>query len=262
MASVRSLAGGAALAWLALIWLAQAGGARAAPEEIQVYMDDMDKPGHFGLDLHNNYVFDGPRPDPAFPGALPSGRTYRFTPEFSYGITPNLEGGLYILSTIAPDGSVLIGGEKLRLKFIAPRPEAQAWYWGLNLEIGKVDHQYDQNPWNAELKGIWGYNGKRWIVAVNPNIDWTFSNRVHAPPTLEIDTKVAYRLAKDFAVGVESYDEAGELKALGGPGTAHNLYGTLDTSVRGWDLNLGLGWGLTRASDGLVAKAIVSVPFP
>jgi hypothetical protein len=247
---------------LSLAGLAVAGAARSAPEEIQVYMDDMDQPGHFGLDLHNNYVFQGPKVDPAYPGMLPSQDTYRFTPEFSYGITPNLEGGLYILSTVAPDGSVLVGGEKLRLKFIAPHPQDQAWYWGLNLEIGKVAHAYDPNPWNGELKGILGYRAKRWVLAINPNIDWTFSNRVHAPPTIEIDTKVSYKLAKDFAVGVESYDEIGELAALGGAGQMHNLYGAVDTSLRGWDLNLGVGWGLTRDSDGLVAKAIVSVPFP
>jgi hypothetical protein len=32
--------------------------------------------------------------------------------------------------------------------------------------------------------------------------------------------------------------------------------------VRGFDLNIGLGWRLTGASDGLVATAIVGVPFP
>jgi hypothetical protein len=245
---------------LALVGLSLAGAARAAPEEIQVYMDEMDEPGHFGLDLHNNYVFDGAK-QPDYSGGLISRHAYRFTPEFSYGITPNLEGGFYILSTVAPDGSVLIGGEKLRLKFIAPRPQDQHWYWGLNLEVGKVSHAYDPNPWNGELKGILGYHDDHWVLAINPNIDWSFSNRVHAPPTTEIDTKVGYKLSKDLTLGVESYDEAGEIRAFGRGPTAHNLYGVVDTSIRGWDLNFGLGWGLTSVSDGLVAKAIIGVPF-
>jgi hypothetical protein len=33
-----------------------------APEEIQVYIDDMTTPGHFGLDVHNNFVFSAYRP--------------------------------------------------------------------------------------------------------------------------------------------------------------------------------------------------------
>src|SRR5215469_15116177 len=30
--------------------------AHAAPEEIQVYVDDLTPPGRFGMDVHNNYV--------------------------------------------------------------------------------------------------------------------------------------------------------------------------------------------------------------
>jgi hypothetical protein len=41
----------------ALGFLAAGHHAAAAPEEIQVYEDDMDKPGQFGLDVHNNYVW-------------------------------------------------------------------------------------------------------------------------------------------------------------------------------------------------------------
>ena len=77
--------------------------ARAAPEEIQVYMDEMSKQGEFGLDVHNNYVTQGPA-EADYPGGLPSLHTYRVTPEFAYGITDNLEGGLYILSALNPHG--------------------------------------------------------------------------------------------------------------------------------------------------------------
>ena len=35
----------------------------AASEEIQVYLDDLTKPGHFGADIHNNVTLSGsPRP--------------------------------------------------------------------------------------------------------------------------------------------------------------------------------------------------------
>ncbi len=37
--------------------------AAAAPEEIQVYMDEMSDPGQFGLDIHNNYVLTGDKTD-------------------------------------------------------------------------------------------------------------------------------------------------------------------------------------------------------
>ena len=33
----------------------------AAPEEIQVYIDDVNAPGEFGLEMHVNYVLEGLR---------------------------------------------------------------------------------------------------------------------------------------------------------------------------------------------------------
>ena len=72
--------------------LALAGLARAADEEIQVYMDEMNKPGQFGLYIHNNYTLSGSTV-PDDPGAQIDAHRYRMTPEFSYGLTPNIELG-------------------------------------------------------------------------------------------------------------------------------------------------------------------------
>ena len=41
--------------------------ALAAPEEIQVYMDEMSEPGHIGLDIHNSYGATGDK-TPAYAG--------------------------------------------------------------------------------------------------------------------------------------------------------------------------------------------------
>lgn len=254
---------------LALIWTAvlalgavSAGSARAAPEEIQVYMDEMNKPGEFGLDVHNNYVFEG-RAAPGYPGEQPPRRVYRLTPEFSYGLTPNLELGAYVLSTAGPDGSYRIDGEKLRLKFIAPKTAGQDSWWGLNFEIGKVQRLLDQNPWNAELKAIYGLRRGRWTLAGNTNLDWVVSGPARGTPTLEQDFKVSYAVREHLALGVETYDDLGDTKRLGRwNDLSHVVYATADTSWRDWDLNLGLGRGLTRGSeDRWVLKAIVGVPL-
>ena len=53
----------------------------AAPEEIQVYLDDVTEPGHFGTDLHNNFVISGSSA-PDHEGAIAPRHVYRFTPEF------------------------------------------------------------------------------------------------------------------------------------------------------------------------------------
>jgi hypothetical protein len=246
---------------VATLLLATTGAALAAPEEIQVYMNEMNKPGEFGLDIHNNYVLAGTR-EADYPGAQVSRHALRVTPEFSYGLTPEFELGAYVLSSRDADGNLHSDGEKLRIKFIAAQAEGQALFYGANLELGRVATRQDQNPWNGELKGILGYRGKRWTIATNANIDFKVSGPVSNPATLEMDTKLAWDTGRGYQIGLESYNGVGQLRHLGNLGQQEQtLYAVVDTSVRGWDLNLGVGRGYAAATDRWVLKAIVSVPF-
>lgn len=235
--------------------------ALAAPEEIQVYMDEMNTPREVGLDIHSSYVFSGNRV-PDYPGAQAPRHVFRVTPEFSYGLTPELELGAYVLSSRDSRGNSAIDGQKLRLKFIAPRDPGQAYFVGANLEIGRVEHRIDENPWNGELKGIFGYRTGRWELAVNPNVDWKISGPAPSPATLDVDFRIAYRTDQGHQIGIESYNELGEIRRLGHLNQhSQTLFAVIDTSIHGWDINLGLGRGLTSASDRLLLKLIVSVPF-
>jgi hypothetical protein len=237
-----------------------AGAASAAPEEIQVYMNEMNQPGEFGLDVHTNYVVSGAR-EPDYAGAQLSRHALRVTPEFSYGLTDSLELGAYLLGARDAGGHTTLGGEKLRLKFI-PTPPDSPWFYGANLELGRVVHRYDENPWNGELKGILGYKGARWTAALNVNIDFKVSGPVPAPTTVELAGKLGYSIADGAQIGIESYNELGQLRRLGSPAPkARITYAVLDTSVQGWDLNLGVGRGNKAAGDRWVLKAIIGVPF-
>jgi hypothetical protein len=237
--------------------------AAAAPEEIQVYEDDLDKPGQFGLDVHVNDVFQNDAP-PDYPGEQPSLHRLRVTPEFSYGWTPNLELGLYLpLATLQGD-RFDVGGSKVRIKFIAPKPATQAWYWGANFEIGYQDHLLDINPWNAELKGIVGWRGGPWDVAFNTNLDWAVAgpDRSPANTTVQFATKVSYKVVPNWAVGVESYDGVGSFQRFPQvDGAGHSIYATVDTSFGLWDLNLGIGRGYSGEPDQWILKFIVGVPI-
>src|SRR5579863_8539733 len=50
-----------------LVALLMSAPAQAAPEEIQVYLDDLVGTGNFGMDVHNNYVVSGSE-TPDYPG--------------------------------------------------------------------------------------------------------------------------------------------------------------------------------------------------
>jgi hypothetical protein len=237
-----------------------AGAAIAAPEEIQVYMNEMSQPGEFGLDVHTNYVVSG-APGPEYAGAQLSRHALRVTPEFSYGLTRSLELGAYILGSRDADGHLDIGGEKLRIKFIPTAPGSPLFY-GANLELGRVGHRFDENPWNGELKGILGYKGARWTAALNANFDFKVSGQASAPTTLELASKLAYAVSDGTQVGIESYNGLGQVRRIDNPARqAHTTYAVIDTAVHGWDLNLGVGRGNKAASDRWVLKAIIGVPF-
>ena len=231
------------LQWPLLAGLMLGNPAWAAPEEIQVYMDEMGDKGEFGLDVHLNYVRSGSAV-PDYPGAQAPRHVFRVTPEFSYGLTPNLELGLYVLTSRDTNGNSTVDGQKLRLKYIAPKAADQAYFVGANREIGRVDFRLNENPWNGELKGIFGYRVDRWTLALNTNIGFKIAGPVDSPPTWSLATKVAYKTDRDFQIGFESYNELGELNRLGNTDLnqlSQTLYAVVDAGIKGWDINFGVG---------------------
>ena len=252
--------GGRAHGVLLLLLLAAAPAALGAAEEIQVYTDDATAPGQFGLDVHNNVALSGL--DAAeYPGARVANHVYRMTPEFYYGLAPGLELGAYFLFARDGDGGAHADGVKMRLKYIAPHVVTQGMYWGANLEVGKSDRAVAEQPWNYEIKGLWGLRRGAWLVAANLDVDGSLSTR-GGPAGLGIDFKVARDVGNDTHVGLETYSELGELSAPGSLASrSHYVYAVADHGFRGFDLEVGLGRGLTNASDPWILKAIVGLQF-
>lgn len=253
---------GKARALAALLLLSASSAARAAPEEIQVYLDDLVGSGKFGTDVHNNYVVSGDS-TPPYPGGEAPYHVYRLTPEFYYGLSDTLELGLYVLTTRQPGRNPTYDGSKLRVKFIAPHDETQGAFWGANLEIGDTSLRVSPQPWGTELKGIYGYRWSRWLFAANLNLDWTSSRAFGGPVSLDVDTKLAYTTDAGYQLGFESYNELGEAANLGHLNqNSETLYAVVDTDLgKGMDLNAGIGRGLTTASDRWVIKFILGFHY-
>jgi hypothetical protein len=66
--------------------------ALAQTDEIQVYDAEINDPGQFSLQLHNNYTPIG-RQSPNFPGGIVPNHTLNGVPEWAYGIVDWLELG-------------------------------------------------------------------------------------------------------------------------------------------------------------------------
>ena len=236
-------------------------GALAVPDEIQVYTDDLDDPGRFGLELHVNYALNGAK-EPAYPGEMLSNHRLQVTPEFSYGLSKTLEAGLYLPAAMSSDGSLYGNGLRLRLKFVAPHEQDARFFCGLNVEIGSSARRVSDSRTGLELRPIIGYHDERWLVSFNPILDTDLSSGVSNAPKFEPALKVRRKVSQNVSAGLEYYGEYGAAHdLLPANERAHYLYAVTDVDLKDHELNLGLGHGRGPGSDQWVAKAIIAFPF-
>ena len=236
-------------------------GASAAPDEIQVYTEEMDEPGEFGLELHVNYALKGAK-EPGYAGEMPSHHMLQITPEFSYGVTKTLEAGLYLPLAISPDGNAYGNGLRFRLKYIAPREEGELFFWGLNTEVGYSARRASESYWGMELRPIVGYRTENWLLSFNPILNMDLSSNVSREPQFEPALKLTRKAAEGVQAGLEYYGEYGPLHhRLTASERGHYLYGVVDIEKKDIDINFGIGRGFDNAADTWVAKAIIAFPF-
>lgn len=236
-------------------------GAIAAPDEIQVYTEEMDDPGEFGQELHVNYAIKGAK-EASYQGEMPSHHMLQVTPEFSYGVTKTLEAGLYLPVALSPDGNLYNNGLRLRLKYIAPHEEGRYLFWGLNTEVGYSVRRVSESYWGMELRPIIGYRSEDWLVSFNPILNLDLSNNVSREPQFEPALKVTRKLLEGVNAGFEYYGEYGPIHHhLPSNERGHYLYAVTDIEKKDFDINFGIGHGFENASDTWVAKAIIAFPF-
>ena len=232
----------------------------AAPEEIQVYTDDVNAPGEFGLEMHVNYVLEGLRV-PGYAGQLPTNHVLQVTPEFSYGFAKNWDAGLYLLSARASDGNLYANGGKLRVKYVAPANGAL--FWGINMEVGRTSKRVTESNTNIELRPIIGWRNDKWLVAFNPIIGAAVSGGVSREPSFSPAIKVARTVSEGVQVGFEHYADLGGIHHIPAFNQQdHTFYGVVDVEKKGFDINFGIGRATTGGTaDKWVAKMIIGIPF-
>lgn len=233
----------------------------AAPDEIEVYTDEISRPGQYGLELHMNHSVQGLK-TPAYPGQTPSQHLTQITPELYYGLTGTLEAGLYLPVATDPQGNTSLNGVRARLKYIAPREAGDALFWGLNGEIGRAALRRSESGGVAELRPIIGYRGGAWLTSFNPILNMKLDNRYSHIPAFEPSVKLTHSVGNDLHAGAEYYGEYGPINSfVPANQRSHTLYGVIDMERPSYDLNLGIGRGYVNATDRWMLKAVATVPF-
>jgi hypothetical protein len=241
-----------------VLMLAWAGAASAQTDEIQVYDGGLAPPGVFNLTVHNNFTPDGIK-TPAFPGAIVSNKSLNGVPEWAYGVTEWFEAGLYLplysFDTNHHGGTV--NGVKLRALFAVPHADDRRFFYGANFEFSINAHRWDATRFTSEVRPIIGWHLEPVDIIINPIVDTAYDglkNLEFVPAT-----RVAYNFSSGWTAAVEEYDDFGSVHAFAPRADqAHQLYGVVDRAWRGWDIEAGVGVGLTDASDRLTLKLILS----
>lgn len=232
--------------------------ATAAPEEIQVYLDEFAETGKFGLDLHTIYTVstkDSLRQPPL--------RQLRLTPELSYGLNDHFEVAGYFLTNRAFGGSPQTDGVKLRVRYrpIVPTEET-TWYTAVNVELGKVSRRFNSEGSNGEIKGILAFKSPNWVAGLNLNIDRPLKRVSASPTTFEIDGKLAYKVSQNLQFGVEHYAFRGALHGnIAGFMPSRTTFLVSDFAIGKWDINFGIGRAFGDVPDKVIIKAIIGVPI-
>lgn len=231
--------------------------ASAQGDEIQVYDGGLAPKGVFNLTLHNNFTPKGVK-TPTFPGAIVADKSFNGVAEWALGVTNWFEGGLYLpLYTIDQNRGATIDGAKLRALFAVPNADDRRFFYGANFEFSFNARYWDQKRFTSEVRPIIGWHLHQVDVIFNPIVDTAYDgikNLEFVPAT-----RVAYNFPEMWAIAVEEYDDFGRVRKFNPAGEqSHQIFGVVDRTGGFLDVEAGVGFGLTDASDRFQLKLILS----
>ena len=242
------------LSFAAILLTASTISARAV-DEIQVYNAEIAKVGQWTFQLHSNYAFIG-RKEPDFLGGLIPHHALQGTGEWAYGITEWWEMGFYTPYAVDRNFTPYSNAAKIRQLFVIPNAAEREFFYGVNFEFSYAMPQFLDTRWLIEMRPIVGWRKGDYEFIINPIVDMGFGQNgdsIFAPAA-----RFARNLGENLAVGLEYYTDLGPLR--NSPlfnEQQHNLYAVVDFKIGRFDVDLGVGYGLTPGSDRLMAKMII-----
>jgi hypothetical protein len=232
------------------------------PFEIQVYDGTANPPGVPGIELHLNHWATGNTG--ATPPEAPLHGQFHATLEPSLGILPWWELGAYLQGAVRTDqGVVDWAGVKLRSKFVTPPTWDPHWRLGMNFEVSYLPATYDHDQWGSEIRPILAWHDADWLFVLNPILDQPLAGSdASQGPSFQPALKIA-RTVGPIALGIEYYATLGPITNVAPwSDEQQQIFECVDLlSVEDFELNAGVGEGLTTSSEGVVFKVILGYEF-
>jgi hypothetical protein len=230
--------------------------------EIQVYDAETVAPGHTMVELHSNFTIEGSKQ--MAEGLYPTNHAFHETIEITHGFTDWFETGFYIFTSARSGQGWQWVGDHIRPRFRVP----EKWHWpvgvSLSNEIGYQRRQFSVDTWTWEIRPIVDQKIGRWYWSLNPTFDRAFHGPdVHQGVVFSPNFKFSYDLTPKIAGGLEYYGSAGPVTGFDAVSQQqHQIFPAVDLNLAPqWEINFGLGVGVTRSTDHLIAKMILGYRF-
>jgi len=230
--------------------------------EIQVYESEPLEPGHTMFELHSNFTIEGSKQ--IVDGLYPTNHAVHETLEITHGFTDWFETGFYIFTSARSGQGWQWVGDHIRPRFSVP----EKWHWpvGLSLsnEIGYQRRQFSLDTWTWEIRPIVDQKVGRWYWSLNPTLDRAFHGPdVHQGVVFSPNFKFSYDFSPKVAGGLEYYGSVGPVTGFDAVAEQqHQFFPAVDLNLAPqWEINFGLGVGVTRSTDHLIAKMILGYRF-
>lgn len=230
--------------------------------EIQVYSYETVAPGHTMVELHSNLTVEGSKN--TVDGVLPTEHAWHETIEITRGLTDWFETGLYIFTSARSGNGWQWVGNHIRPRFRVP--ESRHWPVGVSIsnEIGYQRRIFSADTWTWEIRPIIDKKQGRWYWSFNPTVDRSLHGQ-SAKKGFEFSPnfKISYDVTPKIAGGVEYYGSLGPVTGFDPlRGQQQQIFPTIDLNLAPqWEINFGLGVGMTRSTDHLIVKMILGYRF-
>jgi hypothetical protein len=229
--------------------------------EIQIYPTETTPPGILSLELHSNSVVSATGAE-----AHMQLNPYQIheTLEGTYGLTPHIEIGQYLATAKLSNGDYEYAGSRSKCHFGIAATDSWPIRFGGNIELDYMRQAAEEQPLTLELRPIVETSIKRFLVIANLAFEKPFRGpKTHQGVTFAPSGQISYQLFPWLAPAIEYYGDMGAIEYFPAvEDQQHFLVPALNLYLLPeLELNLGIGYGLTRASNGIFLKAIVGWDF-
>ncbi len=180
------------------------------------------------------------------------------------GLTSWSEVGAYLFTSEQDAPVVRAVGGSVRYKVRAPG----SWNWPVSVafstELEYDDPRFSTDRWTWELRPVIDKAVGRWYVSMNPTVERTLEgtgviNGIEFSPS----AKTEFDFTDRISGGAEYYGAYGKIGGFAPPQSRlQQLFGVIDLRVSPlWEVNFGVGAGMTPATSHLIGKLILGRRF-